>query len=106
MEANANSFGAYYFAISLLIYYPDPWPGSDLICLGSDTACDEGEVHIKESVNTGDLPAEFDANEGAKIWLVLSSDVVCEDEEQKMVGWTPTEYLFEYDLITFDETDE
>lgn len=87
-----------------LIYYPDPWPGNDLICLGFGTACDEGDVHIKASVDTGDLPAEFDANEGAKIWLVLSEDVECEG--RKMVGWHPTEYLFEYDLITFDDTEE
>jgi hypothetical protein len=87
-----------------LIYYPDPWPGSGLICLGSGTACDEGDVHIKEAVNSGDLPAAFDANEGAKIWLVLSSDVDCENAA--MVGWTPTEYLFEYDIIKFDDRDE
>jgi len=89
-----------------LIYYPDPWPGNDLICLGSGIANKGGNVHIKGSVNTGDLPAEDDANvnEGAKIWLVLSDDVDC--DEQKMIGWDPTEYLFEYDLIIFDDTDE
>jgi len=26
--------------------------------------------------------------------------------EQQMSGWNPTAYLFEYDLITFDDTDE
>ena len=85
-----------------LIYYPDPWPGNGLIELGSGIANDDGDVHIAESVNTGDLPAESDDNDpdGAKIWLVLSSD--CDGE---LVGWNPTEYLFEYDLITFDDTD-
>jgi len=87
-----------------LLYYPDPWPGTGLICLGTGTACDEMDVHITGSVDTGDLPAEGDLNDGAKIWLVLSSDVDCENAA--MVGWTPTEYLFEYDLITFDDTDE
>jgi len=85
-----------------LIYYPDPWPGNGLIELGSGIACDEGNVHIAESVDTGDLPAEGDENDGAKIWLILSSD--CDGGQ--MVGWNPTEYLFEYDLITFDDTDE
>ena len=87
-----------------LIYYPDPWPGNGLIELGSGIACDEGNVHIKESVDTGDLPAEEDDNypDGAKIWLILSSD----SDGGKMVGWNPTEYLFEYDLITFDDTDD
>lgn len=92
-----------------LIYYPDkegdPWPRTDIICLGSDTVCEEGNVHIKESVDTGDLPVEGDKNDGAKIWLVLSSDVDCDSDNAKMVGWNQEEYLFEYDLITFDDTD-
>jgi len=89
-----------------LIYYPDPWPGIGLKCLGSDISNEEGNIHIKESVDTGELPAFGDENyrEGAKIWLVLSSDVDCENAT--MIGWNPTEYLFEYDLITFYDTDE
>jgi len=86
-----------------LVYYPDPWPGNGLICLGDDTANDDGNVHIMGSVDTGDLPASGDENDGAKIWLVLSSDVDCEN--QYMIGWHPTEYLFEHNLITFDDTD-
>ena len=87
-----------------LIYYPDPWPGSGLICLGNGAVNEEGDIHIAESVDTGNLPAEDDANEGAKIWLVLSDDVDCDGAQ--MVGWNPTEYLFEYDLITFEYTGE
>ena len=79
-----------------LIYYPDPWPGTGLIDLGSGIVNEEGNIHIAESVSTGNLPAEDDENEGAKIWLVLSTDV-----NSEMTGWNPTEYLFEYDLITF-----
>lgn len=79
-----------------LIYYPDPWPGNGLICLGTEMANDECNVHIKGSIDTGDML-------DAKIWLVLSSDVDCENA--KMIGWNPTAYLFEYDLITFDDTD-
>ncbi|MBA7525029.1 hypothetical protein ES705_17176 [subsurface metagenome] len=87
-----------------LIYYPDPWPGYGLICLGSGTVNEEGDIHIAESLDTGDLPADFDENEDeAKIWLVLSDDVDCGNAE--MIGWNPTEYLFENDLITFDDTD-
>jgi len=99
-----NGHGLEYGLEYTLIYYPDPWPGNGLICLGSDTADEEGNVHIKDSVNTGNLPADHDENDGAKIWLVLSSDVDCEN--QSMIGWNPTEYLFEYDLITFVDTDE
>ncbi|MFC1948545.1 hypothetical protein ACFLXY_11580, partial [Chloroflexota bacterium] len=84
-----------------LIYYPDPWPGEGLICLGEGTADKGGNVHIKGSKDTGDLPMTGDDNhpDGAKIWLVLSEDVDC--DEQEMTGWTPCEYLFEYDLITY-----
>jgi len=86
-----------------LIYYPDPWPGDGLICLGKGTVNEEGNIHIAESVDTGNLPAEYDINEGAKIWLVLSSDVDCENS--KMIVWNPTEYLFEHNLIQFLKTE-
>ncbi|HEY96498.1 MAG TPA: hypothetical protein G4O15_16345 [Dehalococcoidia bacterium] len=86
-----------------LIYYPDPWPGTGLICLGSGTANGGGNVNIKNSVDTGDLPIADDANSGAKIWLILDSDLDCESGVWS--AWQPTEYLFEYDLITFDDTD-
>ncbi len=92
-----------------LMYYPDPWPGTDLICLGEGVADEDGNVHIKGDVDTGDLPAEGDENvDGAKIWLVVSMDVACEDDVDppQMTGWDWTEYLFEYDLMTFDDTDE
>ena len=38
-----------------LIYYPDSWPGNGLLCLGSATANNGGNVHIDGSVDTGDL---------------------------------------------------
>lgn len=90
-----------------LIYYPDPWPGDGLICLGSGLANQDGDVHIMGSVDTGDLPKEDDGNypDGAKIWLVLTSDAQCPSENVSgsMTGWNPTEYLFESDLVTFDD---
>jgi hypothetical protein len=30
-----------------------------------------------------------------KVWLVLSDDY----DGNQMIGWQPTEYLFEYDLL-------
>ena len=84
-----------------LIYYPDPWPGTGLIIFGTDIADEEGNVHIKGSYDIEDiLPAEGDENVdgeggGVKIWLVLLGDV----GDGAMAGWTPVEYLFEYDLI-------
>ena len=76
-----------------LIYYHS-W--SVVICLGSGTADEYGDVHIGGSENTGDLT-------DAKIWLVLSANVNC--GECKMSVWNPPKWLFEYDLITFDDTD-
>jgi len=64
---------------------------------GFGIANEEGNVHIAGSVETNaDLPAVYDANleEGAKIWLVLSADVNCENK--KRIGWHPTAYLFEW----------
>lgn len=100
-----------------LIYYPDPWPGNGLICLGSGTVNESGDVHIMGRVATGDMPSLDDLNHpnnggtgdlpltGAKIWLILSSDVDCSAEPSHMIGWTPVEYLFEYDRISFDAAD-
>ena len=85
-----------------LIYYPDPWPGRNLTCLGNASANEGGNIHIKGSVLTGDLPNEtFDLNypDGSKIWLVLTEDVDCENA--RMIGWNPTNYLFEHNLITY-----
>ena len=85
-----------------LIYYPDSWPGNGLICLGSGTANKGGNVHIAESCDIDFLPVVLDDNfpVGAKIWLVLSADVDC--DEHNMLGWNPTEYLFEDALIQFN----
>ncbi len=103
-----------------LIYYVDPWPGTGLICLGTGTANEGGNVHINEAAPVGtDLPIDEDLNnpnapghddcdtdstciDGAKIWLVLSSDVDCDGQE--MIGWNPAEYLFEDIGIFFHDT--
>jgi len=77
-----------------------------LICLGSGTANKGGEVHIAESPEIDFLPVVLDDNfpDGAKIWLVLKEDVGC--DAQVMIGWNPKEYLFEDDLIQFNEGDQ
>jgi hypothetical protein len=102
-----------------LIYYPDPWPGEGLISLGNGTVNNGGNLHLSGSVDTGDLPIEDDKNNlgnpdryeyidedynGAKLWLVFSTDV--DFQNQRMIGWQPAGYLFEYDLITFDDTSD
>lgn len=95
-----------------LIYYPDNWgPGKGLIYLGSDVAKGDGNVHIAGALDTGDLPAPYDDNSrtnpsGAKIWLVLSSDIcfriVNSDLAPRMIDWHPENYLFAEKFITFD----
>lgn len=120
-----------------LIYYPDPWPGNNLICLGGGQSTPlkgkdkgkgklenhgrgngkqkSGNIAIHGSVETGSLPAIYDANYspavcpdcksgavGAKIWLVKSEDVQCTEGASKMLNWNPAEYLFEYNLIVFE----
>jgi len=109
-----------------LIYYPDPWPGENLICLGSRTSNDAGNLQINGSVDipTG-LPVPEDENYspkspsgavGAKIWLVRAADVDCvgipaADETTgesadpavppQRIGCTPQDYLFEGNLIIY-----
>jgi hypothetical protein len=82
-----------------LIYYPDPWPGTGCKVLGTGTANKGGNVHIagKFDFNTIPIAGDQNAPSGSKIWLVLSNDVNC--ETTGMIGWNPTEYLFEYALI-------
>lgn len=89
-----------------LIYYADPWPGNNPgALLGTGTSDASGDLSISGSPDLGiDLPDPADANYpgGAKIWLVLSSDY---DGAGNMTDWNPSDYLFEYNLITYDDTD-
>lgn len=90
-----------------LICYQDPWPGEDSLLLGTAFADEEGNVHIKGEIDYYNLPSsnydtdgdEADDVNGSKIWLVLADDYDSESESNQMVAWTPTEYLFEFDLI-------
>ena len=91
----------------VLICYQDSWPGIGSLLLGSGTTDQEGNVHIKGTIDYEDLPSytwEIDGKdvEGSKIWLVLAGDFeldVDSDEKGMMVGWAPSEYLFEFDLL-------
>lgn len=88
-----------------LIYYKDPWPGTPATCLASGTANGGGNVHLAGSANVGDLAdsgVDGDGTDGAKIWLVQSSDVAC---GTGMTAWNPTKYLFEGVGIVYDDTD-
>ena len=111
-----------------LIYYADfedryaNWGGNNpgaLIATG--TTNPGGQLHLAGSPELNmDLPHPDDANgditnwdysgppdyyehaTGAKIWLVPSD---CYDGVNKVTAWQPTRFLFETDLITYDDTD-
>jgi len=86
-----------------LIYYKNDWPGNGSLLLGSGMSDPStGAVSFNGSVDLGtDLPAAGDPNSGAKIWLVLSNDF----SVSEMTGWNPDKYLFETQLIQYDDTD-
>jgi hypothetical protein len=90
-----------------LIYYADPWPGDNPGALiASGTTDIDGNIHLKGSKNLDmDLPNIADENypNGAKIWLISSRDY--DAKNTKMSGWNPNDYLFEYDLITYNDID-
>ena len=78
-----------------LIYYPDPWPAIGLEVLGTGTVNDGGNIHIMDEFDFTTIPIADDDNDGAKIWLALTSDVGTD----QMIGWNPEMYLFEHELI-------
>ena len=106
-----------------LIYYPDPWPGNGLMCLGSGATNEGGNLQIHGKLEIpGGLPASYDANfapvapsgaVGAKIWLVPAMDVKCESsgdivaetglpaDPARLLTWNPSGYLFEGNLIIY-----
>jgi len=98
LEANTNYS---------LIYYPEPqttWPWGVTVIDGGMTN-NGGNINLAGSVDLGiDLtgPAdEYNPEGGAKIWLVLTADI---NASSQLAGWNPTEYLFENNLIKYDDT--
>jgi hypothetical protein len=134
-QLNANTFNYDFTASNLtpetsysLIYYADKqermtnWggdnPGS---LLGTFTTDVTGSINSGAVIDLGmNLPATSDWNgssdanyctdldnydlcRGAKIWLVPST--AYDTASKKLISWNPEEYLFETDLITYDDTD-
>ena len=84
-------------------------------------SADDHSIEMEGSINLGmDLPHPDDANfnmdetdyreapdfycngDGAKLWLVVTSDLTSGD--LPMTGWNPGNYLFETDLIHYEDT--
>ena len=85
-----------------LIYYPDPWPGTGLICLSEPTVSGEaGEISMSGGVEINThLPIASDDNfaDGAKLWLVPSDMVDCAG--QVMASWADCPgILFEKNVV-------
>ncbi|MGI6379613.1 MAG: hypothetical protein ACOX2R_02360 [Anaerolineae bacterium] len=78
-----------------LIIYTDPWPGTGSVLLTSGYADEYGSLLLKGSMDLG-----ADLND-AKVWLVYADDF----DGEAMTGWNPEGYLFEYDLISYTDTD-
>ena len=111
-----------------LIYYADfedrmnVWGGNNPGALiASGTSNGGGNIHLMGPVELNmDLPCSPDANidihdysgppdnyvnaHGAKIWLV-PSDCLTGSTDLPVVIWAPTRFLFETDLIWYDDTD-
>jgi len=89
-----------------LISYKEPgdaWPATENVILGTGTADADGNVHIMGVMPLlvyNGYPTETSdeySGEGAKIWLVLSSDM----SGTTLQGWNPADYLFEEKLLTY-----
>ena len=76
-----------------LISYEEPYPGTGSILLGTGTAV-SGNIHIEGTLNL--VLNTYPEGEGAKIWLVPSSDFT---EGPGFSDWNPSTYLFETALI-------
>jgi len=75
------------------------WPAT-INVLGSGIANAERDVHIAGNYPYDKLGYDTTPGTGStagyKIWLVLTSDI---NAAGKLAGWSPGDYLFEYELI-------
>ena len=100
LEANTNYS---------LIYYPEPqtaWPW-EVTTIDSGMTNRGGNINLAGSIDlemdlTGPVDP-YNPEGGAKIWLTLTADI---NALSQLAGWNPTEYLFENNLITYDDTDD
>jgi hypothetical protein len=95
-----------------LIYYADKynrfvnWGGDNPGAHIMTGSTGEGDcISLSGTVELGmDLPHpdDFNYGQGAKIWLVLADDY--DPDAKKLTAWHPTEYLFETNLIHYDDS--
>lgn len=113
-----------------LIYYPDPYPGTDLLCLAQGTVSGgtlslSGDVNLGRNLPypVGGSPGDTNGNLGAKIWLVRTQDIrnlnstagsgsscthvvgSTNATRFRINSWNNLFYLFEDNLIEVNFTD-
>lgn len=84
----------------LLVQFNDPWPGVPAEDIASVVSNDVGTITLDWS--------EYEFNRDMltgepKIWLVLEGDV--DTSNDQFTSWSPNNYLFEVDFISYDDTD-
>ena len=98
------------FDYDLTVQGLDPETDYSLIyCAGGDWPC-TGGIRIAEfktdssgaATDSGNPDIQTDLH-SAKIWVILSSD--WDDTNHRMIGWHQAKYLFEWNLIDYDDTD-
>lgn len=93
-----------------LIYYADPWPGSNGVLIATFTTDAYGDIApTSGSVELNmDIPNPSDANypDHAKIWLVPSSDysTTTPGTSGSMGAWHPDNYLFDMRPMNYNDT--
>ena len=114
---NDNTFGQLVFKspyptfdYNLTVQKLDPSTNYSLIyCAGGDYPC-TGGIRIAEfatdsngnATDSGNSDIQTDLH-SAKIWVILSSD--WDDTNHKMTGWHQAKYLFEWNLINYEDSD-
>lgn len=88
-----------------LTYQPEPFPSDGVICLGTGTVNEEGDLHLEDAFNLDtDLPAAYDENEDeATLALVIAADVDC--EAGTMNNWDEDAYVFAEEGMFYVDSD-
>jgi hypothetical protein len=91
-----------------LIYYADPWDGSNGMLLGGCKTNAKGKIIMDarnypiftKGITCPTIPVPADANypTGGKIWLVPASDY--DVATHSMTAWNPSKILFDMSLVT------
>jgi len=81
-----------------LIYYKDPWPGVGSIRIGQFTTDSNGDADVSDDP---DIHTDLYS---AKIWVILSDD--WDEMNHQMTDWHPEKYLFEMNLINYEDSND